>query len=200
MTKTLGLTGGIGSGKSTVCDLLESFGARIFRADAVGKQLMNESHDVRQEVTEQFGVDSYTVGGELNTAYLAEEVFADPERVRAINSIVHPRVLGLFKEAKSMAKKDGINLLILESALLFESGADELVEMVVVVDAPASTRIKRVMERDGVSRKDIKARMKHQMSPSELRKKADYVLHNAGSMGQLRDSVAELYRHIVLQT
>ncbi len=197
VTKTLGITGGIGSGKSTVCDILESFGVRIFNADDVGKRLMTDSHEVRQEITDMFGVDSYTVGGELNTAYLADVVFADPERVRAINAIVHPRVLAAFEASASMARRDGINVIVLESALMFQSGADQLVDFVAVVDAPPATRRSRVMERDGVERDAVDARMRHQMYAAELRKRADYVIPNRGSIETLRDNVADLYRRVL---
>ena len=195
-TRTLGITGGIGSGKSTVCDILETFGARVFRADDVGKQLMTDDHDVRQEVTDMFGIDSYTVGGELNTAYLADVVFADPERVRAINAIVHPRVLAAFEAAASMARRDGINVLVLESALLFQSGGHELVDAVAVIDAPPAIRRARVIERDGVEREAVDARMRYQMSPAELRKRADFVIPNRGSVDDLNEAVAELYRNL----
>ncbi|MFV1979835.1 MAG: dephospho-CoA kinase [Rhodothermia bacterium] len=197
--RTLGITGGIGSGKSTVCDILETFGARIFKADDVGKQSMTDNRDVRQEVTDMFGVDSYKVGGKLNTAYLAEVVFADPERVRAINAIVHPRVLAAFEDAASMARRDGINVLVLESALLFQSGGHELVDSVAVVDAPPAIRRLRVIERDGIEREAVDARMRHQMSAAELRKRADYVIRNHRSIEDLRDAVAELYRIVLKQ-
>jgi len=198
VTRTLGVTGGIGSGKSTVCDILETFGARIFKADDVGKQLMTDNRDIRQEVTDVFGVDSYSAGGELNTAYLADVVFADPKRVRAINAIVHPRVLAAFETSTSMARRDGKNVLVLESALLFQSGGDKLVDVVAVVDAPPATRRSRVIERDGVERAEVDARMQHQMSPAELRKRADYVIPNRGSIEELRDNVADLYRRILV--
>ena len=197
MTRTLGVTGGIGSGKSTVCEILESFGARIFRADEEGKRLMTEDHQIRHEVTISFGVDSYTLGGELNTEYLSKKVFADQEHVAAINAIVHPRVLKAFEDASSMARKDGINLLVLESALLFQSGGYELVDYVMVVDAPIPTRVSRVVERDDVTPKDVKARMNYQLSSAELRKRADFVIHNRDSIESLTEAVAEVYHRII---
>lgn len=197
MTKIFGVTGGIGSGKSTVCEILESFGARVFRADDVGKQVMTDDYHVRQEISEAFGVDSYSLGGELNTEYLARVVFADPEQVQAIEAIVHPRVLGLFGEAKSMARRDGIPSLVLESALMFQSGACELVDLVIVVDTPDRARIARVVERDGVVEADVRARMAHQLSRYEMRKGADHIIENSGSLHELRDTVADLYRRII---
>ena len=197
VTKTLGVTGGIGSGKSTVCDILETFGARIFKADDVGKQLMTENHDVRQEVTDMFGVDSYTVGGELNTAFLADVIFADAERVRAINAIVHPRVLAAFEAAASMARRDGMQVLVLESALMFQSGGHKLVDSVAVVDASPAHRRSRVMDRDGVDREAVNQRMQYQMSPAELRKRSDHVIRNNGSIEALKDAVGDLYRRLL---
>ena len=158
---------------------------------------MTDDHQVRHEVTISFGVDSYKLGGELNTDYLAKKVFANQERVAAINAIVHPRVLSAFQDARSMAIKDGIRLLVLESALLFQSGGHELVDYVVVVDAPASMRVGRVVARDDVEEKEVKARMRYQMKPAEMRRKADFVIHNRGSRDSLVESVADVYHRIV---
>jgi dephospho-CoA kinase len=196
-TRTLGVTGGIGSGKSTVCEILEAFGARVFEADQVGKQLMTENYDVRQEVTDKFGIDSYTPGGKLNAGYLADVVFSDPERVRVINAIVHPRVLSAFEEALSMARRDGISALVLESALMFQSGGHRLVDAVIAVDTKPSLRKGRVMERDGVTSEDVDSRMQHQMPTDEVRKRADYVVTNNGSTDNLRDAVADVYRRFL---
>jgi len=177
--------------------MLESFGARIFSADEVGKRLMTENHEIRQEVTETFGVDSYTIRGDLNTAFLSEEIFSNPKRVRAINAIVHPRVLEAFEEAVGMARRDGIGLLVLEAALMYESGADKLVDAVAVVDAPPSVRRARVVKRDGVDPDEVDARMKFQASPASLRNKADHVIHNSGTTEKLRAEVVRLYNRIL---
>ncbi|MFC2085753.1 dephospho-CoA kinase [Bacteroidota bacterium] len=197
VTTTLGVTGGIGSGKSTVCDILATLGARIFRADDVGKQLMIDDQDVRREVTDAFGADSYTSGGELNAAYLSARVFADPDQVQVINTIVHPRVLAAFEIAKTMARREGVPLLALESALLFQSGGHMLVDFVAVVEASPPVRRRRVMARDDVSRAAVEARMRFQMEPEELRRRADYLIPNQGSIDELRDAVSNLYQQLV---
>jgi dephospho-CoA kinase len=103
VTKTIGVTGGIGSGKSTVCRFLRSFGARVFNADDRAKRIMNDDPEVRQEVIEAFGIDSYTVSGRLNTVYLAREIFSDSEKVKKINAMIHPRVLAAFSSAAETA-------------------------------------------------------------------------------------------------
>ncbi|HUF08808.1 MAG TPA: dephospho-CoA kinase [Rhodothermales bacterium] len=197
MTKTIGVTGGIGSGKSTVCKFLQSFGARIFNADDLAKRIMNDDLQVRQEVIDAFGVDSYTVSGRLNTGYLAKEIFSDTEHVKRINAIVHPRVLAAFSSAAEMARRDGVGLMVMEAALIYESGADELLDYVVVVDAPADARLARVSERDGVSKEEVAARMRHQLDPEELARRADFVIRNDGSLEDLRNKVAVVVRKVI---
>ncbi|HLE58007.1 MAG TPA: dephospho-CoA kinase [Rhodothermia bacterium] len=197
MTRTIGVTGGIGSGKSTVCRFLKSFGARVFNADDRAKRIMSDDLQVRQEVMDAFGVDSYTVAGRLNTVYLAKEIFSDNERVKRINAIVHPRVLAAFSSAAEMARMDGVSLMVMEAALIYESGADELLDYVVAVDAPVDTRIARVSERDEVSREEVAARMRHQLDPEELVRRADFVIRNDGSLEDLRNEVAVLMREVL---
>jgi dephospho-CoA kinase len=193
----LGVTGGIGSGKSTVCALLKTFGARIFDADATAKRIMTEDLRVRQEVIDAFGVDSYTISGELNTVFLAEEIFSDADKVEMINAMIHPRVLAAFSAAAQLARKDGVNLMVMEAALIYESGADALLDYVVVVDAPVKTRIARVAKRDETDESDIAARMSYQMTSAELLRRADFIIKNDGTLDDLRRQVIELVRKIV---
>ncbi len=194
--QTLGVTGGIGSGKSTVCRLLEALGARVFYADEVAKRLMAEDPALRQAIREAFGPESYGPDGRLNRAYLAKRVFHDPEALRQLNALVHPRVLAAFEQAREQATRDQVPLLVLEAALLFESGADRLVDHVLVVEAPEAERIRRVTERDGISPEQVRARMQHQLSPEELRRRADFVIENTGSLETLRQQVENLYRQL----
>jgi len=197
MTKILGVTGGIGSGKSTVCDILESFGARIFRADDEAKRLMSNDPLVKQEIIASFGVNSYETDGSLNTVYLSEEIFSDPERVAIVNGIVHPRVAEAFADAVAQAKKDGVRMIAIEAALLFESGIDALVDMVVLIDSPPRIRVSRVVARDGVTPESVVARMSYQYAPPALRQKVDSVLHNNGTHANLHLLVAKLFRKMV---
>ncbi|MBT8401069.1 MAG: dephospho-CoA kinase [Rhodothermia bacterium] len=192
----LGVTGGIGSGKSAVCDILEVRGARIFRADEVGKRLMSEDARVRREIVSAFGEGSYLSSGQLNRKYLADRVFSDDTALEQINAIVHPRVFEAFVKAKRDANRDGVRLLVHEAALLFEAGGDRHVDCTVYVDAPRYVRVERVMRRDGVAKEKVMDRMRHQISAAEGRRRADYVLRNNLGREALARRVERLLRTI----
>ena len=198
--KTLGVTGGIGSGKTTVCGFLEEKGARVFYADLEAKRLMQEDDGVREAVATAFGADSYTDDGSLNRAYLAEQVFGHPDRVERLNEIVHPAVFRAFEHAKERAREDDVSLLVHEAALLFEAGGDAHVDVTCAVVAPDADRIARVTERDDVSAEQVRDRMGHQLSQDELRRRADYVIENDGTLDDLRHQSVDLYWALVGET
>jgi len=193
---TLGVTGGIGSGKTTVCGFLAEKGAKVFYADLEAKRLMTEHEGVRRDLIEAFGPESYADDGSLNRTYLADEVFGTPENVERINAIVHPRVHEAFAEATERAREEGIDLLVHEAALIFESGGDAHLDAVAVVVAPDEDRIARVVERDDTSPEAVRARMGHQLSQDELRARADYVIENDGTLDDLRRKSVELYEAV----
>jgi dephospho-CoA kinase len=193
---TLGVTGGIGSGKTTVCGFLAEQGARVFYADIEAKRLMTEHEALRQDIIEAFGEKSYTDDGELNRAYLADVVFDTPENVERINALVHPRVHEAFAKAAEQARADDVDLLVHEAALIFESGGDEHLDAVAVVVAPDDDRIARVVERDDATPEAVRARMGHQLPQPELRRRADYVIENDGSLDDLRRKSVRLYREV----
>lgn len=192
--RTLGVTGGIGSGKTTVCRMLAERGARVFYADAEAKRLMEADPAVRQDLVAAFGPESFTPEGRLDRAYLAGRVFGDPDAVARINAIVHPRVRDAFEAARARAAADGVPLLVKEAALIFETGGERFLDAVAVVVAPEADRLRRVAARDGSSEAQIRARMRHQLSDEERRRRADYVLENTGSLDDLRRQVERLYR------
>ena len=194
---TLGVTGGIGSGKTTVCGFLEEQGARVFYADLEAKRLMQEDADVQAAVTEAFGTGAYREDGTLNRAYLADKVFGDAEQVERLNAIVHPRVFAAFEAARERAREEGISLLVHEAALLFEAGGDEHVDTTAAVVAPDARRIDWVTERDDVTPEQVQARMQHQLPQDELRARADYVLENDGTLDDLRQKSVDLYWAVV---
>jgi len=195
--KTLGVTGGIGSGKTTVCRFLEAEGTKVFYADIEAKRLMRENADARAAIESAFGPQSYTDDGSLNRAYLAEQVFGDPAKLERLNAIVHPLVFEAFEIAKKRATEGDIPLLVHEAALLFEAGGDAHVDATAVVDAPEADRVARVVERDDVTPEHVRARMAHQLPPEELRQRADYVIDNDGSLDDLRTASIALYRAVV---
>ena len=195
--KTLGVTGGIGSGKTTVCGFLQEKGARVFYADIEAKRLMQEDASVRAEITEAFGPEAYTDDGALDRAVLADRVFGDAERLEQLNAIVHPRVFEAFEAAKERAAEEGGDLLVHEAALLFEAGGDAHVDVTAAVVAPDADRVARVAERDDVAPEKVRARMEHQLPQDELRRRADYVIENDGSLDDLRRKSVELYWSVV---
>jgi dephospho-CoA kinase len=193
----LGVTGGIGSGKTTVCGFLEEKGARVFYADIEAKRLMQEDASVRAEITEAFGAEAYTDDGTLDRAYLADQVFGDADRLERLNAIVHPHVFESFAAAKERAAEEDVDLLVHEAALLFEAGGDAHVDVTAAVVAPEADRVARVAERDDVTPEQVRARIGHQLPQDELRRRADHVLENDGSLEDLRQKSVELYWTVV---
>ena len=170
----IGITGGIGSGKSTVCSLFAERGIAVYDSDSRAKQLMNESAELRQQLIEAFGEECYT-DGELNRGYLASKVFGDAEALARLNAIVHPAVRADFR---TWAEQQSGAYVILESAILFEAGFETEVDTTLAVMAPLEERIRRTMARDGVDRESVLERIAHQMSDDELHLKAKRTLVN----------------------
>jgi len=195
--KTLGVTGGIGSGKTTVCGFLEEKGARVFYADIEAKRLMQEDEEVRATISDAFGAEAYAADGTLDRAFLADQVFDDAEQLERLNAIVHPRVFEAFEATKERAAEEEVGLLVHEAALLFEAGGDAHVDVTTAVVAPDEDRVVRVAERDDVHPEKVRARMGHQLPQAELRRRADHVLENDGSLEDLRRKSAELYWTVV---
>ena len=172
--KKIAICGGIGSGKSTVCQMFAERGVAIYDSDSRAKSLMNESEPLREALMAEFGAECYE-GGELNRPYLAQRVFASAEQLEKLNSIVHPAVKDDFLR---WAEEQSGDYVILESAILYESGFDALVDKVVAVLAPLPLRVERAMNRDGASREQIELRIKAQMSDDELMARADFAIVN----------------------
>ncbi len=170
----IGVTGGIGSGKSTVCRLFSERGIPCYEADREAKRLMAEDGTLREAIIARFGAESYTSEG-LNRAYLAQKVFADGEALAALNSLVHPAVREDFRQ---WAEGQQAPYLLLESALLFSADFAREVDYTLAVVAPEQLRLERTMQRDGTTEEAVRARMAAQMSDEELAQRADWVLVN----------------------
>ena len=191
---TLGLTGGIGSGKTAAAArLAEHPGVRVVFADDVAKRLMVDDPVVRDAVRQRFGAEAYREDGSLDRTHLASRVFGDETELAALNAIVHPAVRRAMLAAMDDARASGVRLLVYEAALIFETGADKILDHVAVVEAPEAVRVERAMARDGSRREDVLARMARQMDPAALRQRADTVLDNGGPLAALHDQVDALY-------
>ena len=183
----IGITGGIGSGKSTVCGLFEKAGIPVFSADEAAHQLSNGDATVRQLIIKLLGDAAYTSHGKLDRAYVAAIVFSHPEKLKGLNRIIHPRVLQAVEEFGQSVK--GVPFWIVEAALLYESGLHKKLDYVIGVTAAEEEKIRRVMKRDGVTTDAVHRRMEHQMPDETLRTKADFILMNDGDPGQLLDRI-----------
>lgn len=170
----VGITGGIGSGKSTVCALLADYGVAVYDSDAEAKRLMESSAELRTALQEAFGAECYTESG-LNRAYLASKVFGDEEQLQRLNSIVHPAVRADFA---AWAERQQTPYVVLESAILFESGFDGEVNSTLAVVAPLEERIRRTMERDNSDRESVLRRIGHQLSDDELHRLSNRTIVN----------------------
>ena len=186
--RKIAICGGIGSGKSTVCGMFAERGAAIYDSDSRAKALMSESAELRAALIAEFGEGCYK-GGELNRPYLAEKVFGSEEQLAKLNSIVHPAVKADFL---AWAEEQEGDFCILETAILFESGFDAVVDCSVAVLAPMPLRIERAMQRDGATREQIEARIKAQMSDDELMRRADFAIVNI-HLEDVEKDVAELH-------
>jgi dephospho-CoA kinase len=187
----VGITGGIGSGKSTVCAILAEFGVAVYDSDSRAKRLMNEDNTLRERLVERFGSEVYCVEG-LNRRYLAERVFGNPEELKALNAIVHPAVMDDFD--RWALEQEG-SYVVLESAILFEASLDRRVDVSVAVMAPVELRIERAMQRDGVLREQIVARMNNQITDQERVERAKYTIVNI-DIDNLRSDVEQLHRRL----
>lgn len=173
----VGLTGNIGSGKTLVCQIFETLGASVFYADKVARELYDYP-EIRTRVKQVFGDDVYDSEGKLIRPKLARLVFHDKQALRKINGIIHPE---LVKEYLNwLAQHADEDYTMHEAAILFESGLEHEFDHIIMVSAPEEVRLQRVMNRDGVDEKDVKARMKNQWSEEKKIKKADFLIVNDG--------------------
>jgi dephospho-CoA kinase len=171
----IGITGSIGSGKSTVTRIFAELGVPAYIADIRAKELMTESAEVRKALIQSFGEETFFNSGELNRMYLATLVFQNKAQLQQLNSIVHPAV---FKDFDAWCLNQKTPYIIKEAALMLESDSYKRLDKVIAVTAPEELRIIRTMNRDGISREAIISRMNSQMSEADKLAKADYELKN----------------------
>ena len=173
--KILGLTGGIGSGKSVVAELLQIMGIPVYDSDARSKNLCNTDERLIKSISNLFGPELYK-DGLLDGKLLADHIFGDETALKAINALIHPVVVRDFMEWCKLNCQYPI--LVMESAIIFEAGLEHLFDRIITITAPEETRIERVCKRNGISSESVKARLKNQISESERVSKSDFIIVN----------------------
>ena len=171
----IGITGGIGSGKTTVCRIFELLGIPVFYADAQAKLVMHTDEKLRVGIIQAFGFQSYLPDGSLNRKHIADIVFKDERELSTLNALVHPAV---FRAFDLWALEQTAPYVVKEAALLFESGSDKMCDYTILIKTPDQIKIARVIERDHITEADVRLRMARQWSDEEKEKLADYIILN----------------------
>jgi len=192
----IGITGGIGSGKTTVARVFQTLGIPVFDADTVAKNIMQNDENVRQQLIQHFGEKVFE-SGQLNRQYLSSVVFTDEHQLKLLNGIVHPATI---RAAEEWVKKQNAPYVIEEAALLFESGANKQLDVVIGVQAPLEIRIRRVMQRNRFSREQIMERVEKQMNETEKMQLCNYVIVNDEKQFIIPQVLALHQRFISLQS
>ena len=191
-----GITGGIGSGKTTVCKMFEKLGMPVYYADDQAKYLMQHEHFLIDQLKKNFGEDVY-VNGKLDRKLLAGKVFNDPARLALLNSLVHPAVFRDTERWMEEQKEKKVPYVLKEAALLVETGSYKALDKLIVVTAPLDTRVQRVSERDKTNEEEIMARVKNQLPEEEKVKLADFVITNTGSLEELEQQVLKIHEQMI---
>jgi len=183
----IAITGGIGSGKSTVCELFNSNGYPILYADDISKEILSTNKSVKEKIINEFGKESF-IDDKPNLKYLSEKVFSDEKKIVKINAILHPPVI---KKIERLMNEELMykEMVFVEAALIYEAKMEDLFDYVVVVTAPDEIRIKRVMESKGLKKQEVVERMSKQFSQEKKRKLADFVIENNSTKEELNIKV-----------
>ncbi len=192
--KIIGLTGGIGSGKSTVSDYLISKGFYVLDADRIAREIVLPGSEMLIELKAIFGAEIILEDGSLNRKKLGEIIFSDAEKKKVLDKLMHTRVLEMIHE-RILEYHEG-KIIFIDAPLLFETGLDRSVSEVWVIDVEDEIRIRRIMERDGLEREDILKRIRSQMGRKEKNRRADAVLDNSGDVKALYQQIEKLLENI----
>lgn len=192
--KTIGVTGGIGSGKSTVSAEFKKLGALVIDADLVAHEVMEPDGAAFKEIVCTFGDEILTSAGLIDRKHLADVVFSKPQMLAALNRITHPAI---YAEIQRRVNNSVQQLVCLDVPLLFDSGCPLLCDATIAVIADHETRVERVMLRDGCTRSQVEARMAAQMSDEEMRSRATFCIINNGTQDDLTDEVLRIYKMVM---
>ena len=197
----MGITGGIGSGKSAACDILEGLGRIVVRADPLAREIMESNGSVRTQIIRVLGRDAYGPDGTLNRRRVANLIFADAGLRGRVNAIVHPAVTAGIRGRLSMLTEEQRSpFTVVEAALIYDSGLDSCLNVVVAIDAPLEVRLARVVSRDGGRRDDVLLRARAQLPVSRIKSRADFLIGNAGSLDDLKTKVTFLHSLLTIMS
>jgi dephospho-CoA kinase len=191
----VGVTGGIGSGKSTVCLIFEKLGIPVFYADDQAKNILRNNEQVKEKIIKLFGTNAYLPSGEINKSELSSRVFNDKNALKDLNAIVHPAVKKYFDSWLAHQQSPYI---IKEAAILFESGAHKEMDFIIAVAAPKDIRIQRVIKRDKTTREQVEMRMANQLTDDDRAEKSNFVIVN-DDQKLLTEQVLEIHRILIKQ-
>jgi dephospho-CoA kinase len=196
MTRVIGLTGGIGTGKSTVSQYLSELGAAIIDADKLGHEVYLPNTESWRDLVKTFGKEILTPANKIDRKKLATIVFNNPEKLQQLNAIVHPRMFAIAKQRIEDNRRKGTKIVILDAPILFETNWTPLVEEVWVVVATEANVVKRAVARSGLTEEQVRLRIRSQMSNEERIQRAQAVIHNDGTAEDLRNKVNELWHRL----
>ncbi|XWN38151.1 MAG: dephospho-CoA kinase [Balneola sp.] len=191
----VGVTGGIGSGKTTLCKEWERLGAFVVYADDLAKKLMVEDEKLIKNIKSVFGDEAYLEDGSLNRDYLAQEAF-EKGRVTELNRLVHPALWDKVEEIANQKEEEGVNIFVKEAAILLQHGRPEDLDYVVLIEADKQQRTKRVVERDNSDKEKVEGRISAQQDFSTLKDVADFVVINNEGVTELKEKAGELLNEI----
>ena len=193
----IGLTGGIGTGKTEVSRLLAQLGATVINADQVGHEAYTPHSEAWQEVVRTFGEDILQASGEIDRRKLGGIVFADPERLATLNGIMHPRMAAIVREKLEVLESQGTDVAVVEAAVLFEAGWDALVGEVWTTESLVDTVVERLQQRNGFAPAEIRKRIASQMPSEDRARRADEVIENDGELEDLETAVRGIWKRRV---
>ena len=189
----IGLTGSIGTGKSEVTRVLQELGAEVINADQVGHEAYTPHTESWNAVLDAFGRDILQSDGEIDRRKLGAIVFADPEQMAKLNGIMHPRMAGMVAEKTEQMRSRGVQVVVVEAALMFEAGWETLVDEVWATASPLEIVFQRLMSRNGLDEKEVRKRIQSQMDIQERLDRADVVVDNSGDVAALEATVRSLW-------
>lgn len=185
----IGLTGGIGSGKTTVSSILQEEGIPVIDADVIARQVVEAGKPAYREILERFGREILREDGSLDRKRVGEIVFSDPEKLRFLNEVTHRDILTVIRQQLARWRDQGARRVFLDAALLFEVGLDQMTDRVWVVDAPDDVRILRVCARDGLSEEEVRRRISNQMPREERNRRGYRIIDNSEGREALREKI-----------